>query len=255
MKEKIREFVKSLEIDDVGFTSVIDYNSPKSPKLEVFFPEAKSIIVLAYKDLSSCETTNMQLAMNGRYDKNAAMHINCYKISHFLENQFHAKAISIPTTFTIDLNGNSQRGVSDFSLRHAAIASGLGSLGRHNLVIHPKFGTRVNFNAIITNLELESDERISEDYCAHCNICVNNCPARALDEEGKTDVLKCMKVSKPFGINSFLQYVDKFTNANQEDKIQMLSSFNFLPFYQAISGERDYNCFNCLKLCPVGQKL
>jgi len=133
------------------------------------------------------------------------------------------------------------------------VAAGLGSFGRHNLVIHPVLGTRVTFTAVVTNLEMESDTRVTEDHCLHCNICVDNCPAGALNEEGRTDLRKCMEVSQPFGANSFLGYLRKFVNSSAEEQEGMLKSFTFLPFYQALSGAREYNCFNCQKLCPAGR--
>jgi epoxyqueuosine reductase QueG len=45
-------------------------------------------------------------------------------------------------------------GVGEVSLRHAAISAGLGAFGQHNLVAHPKFGTRVIFAAVLTKLEI-----------------------------------------------------------------------------------------------------
>ncbi len=47
MKGKIKEFVLSLGIDDVGIAGVKDYNSPRSPDLQAIFPGAKSLVVLA----------------------------------------------------------------------------------------------------------------------------------------------------------------------------------------------------------------
>lgn len=254
MKEKIREFIKGLDVDDVGFAAAAAYQSPRSPRLESLFPGARSIIVTAYRELSTCESPFPQLAVNGRLDKNAVMRQNNYKIARFLENSCGAKLVTIPSSYTSDLQHNTEKGVSDFSLRHAAVAAGLGRFGRNNLVIHPRFGARVTFNAVITNLELESDPPVTEDPCIHCNICVDNCPARALDTAGRTDIRKCLQVAQPFGTNPFLMYLDQFVHAAPEEKAGMLNSYSFLPFYQAVSdGTREYNCFNCLKLCPVGQ--
>ena len=66
MKDSIREFALSLGVDDVGFASVADYNSPRSPKIESISPDIKSIIVLAYKELSSCDSLDKDTAMAGR---------------------------------------------------------------------------------------------------------------------------------------------------------------------------------------------
>jgi len=52
MKEKIKEFVLSLGVDDVGIASIKNYKSPRSPDLQSIFPGAKSLVVLAYKELS-----------------------------------------------------------------------------------------------------------------------------------------------------------------------------------------------------------
>lgn len=245
MKEKIRSYIKSLGADDVGFAAVSDYISPNTPKIESFFPKAKSIIVMAYRELSTCESMDPQLAMNGRLDKKEVMRADSYKICHYLEDEFNAKILSIPESFP-------RGGTSAVSLRHAAVAAGLGTFGRHNLVIHPKFGTRVTFTAIVSNLEIDSDDKIEDTFCNNCNICVKSCPAKALDEEGKTDIRKCMKVSQPFSFISYLSFLDKYIEAGTEERQAM--TMEFFPYYQANAFVTQYYCFNCLKLCPACRK-
>lgn len=243
MKEEIRAYIKGLGVDDVGFAKVSDYISPNTPKVETFFHEAKSIIVMAYRELSTCESTEPMLAMNGRMDKDELMRCDSYRIGRFLENKYNAKIRSMPKALPM-------MGIpAMFSLRHAAVAAGLGTFGRHNLVIHPQFGTWVTFSAFITNLELESDEKVKENPCTNCNICVKNCPAKALDEEGKTDIAKCMSVSNPFSFMSQLSFMDKFIEADKDERKKMMTKY--WPFYQANSIGLDYYCFNCFKSCPA----
>lgn len=243
MKEKIRDYIKSLGVDDVGFADVADYISPNSPEIRSFFPEAQSIIVMAYRELSTCESSEVILAMNGRMNKDEVMHADSYRIGHFLDDEFNARILCIPQA--LPLMGTRAL----FSLRHAAVAAGLGTFGRHNLVIHPRFGTRVTFTAILTDLKLDSDKRITEDFCSNCDICVKNCPAKALDEKGKTDVSKCMMVSQPFSFMSELQFYDEYAAADSEKKRKL--AMKYWPYYQANSIGLQYCCFNCLKLCPA----
>jgi len=87
----------------------------------------------------------------------------------------------------MELSPQNPRSVADVSLRHAAVAAGLGVFGRHNRVIHPRLGPRVLFMAVLTDLELPSDPPITEELCTNCNICVESCPASALDVEGQTE--------------------------------------------------------------------
>jgi epoxyqueuosine reductase len=145
-KEIIKDFVLGLGVDDVGIAAVSSYNSPMSTKMESIFPEAKSMIVLAYKELSNCDSPNKQVAINGRLDLIEFSHSCNYRLARFLEKEFDARAMTVPYSFPIDM---SKGGIAEVSLRHAAVAAGLGSFGRHNLVIHPNFGVRVFFTAVL----------------------------------------------------------------------------------------------------------
>jgi len=127
-----------------------------------------------------------------------------------LETELGAKTISIPYSLTTDFKNKKQIGFSDLSLRHAAYAAGLGTFGRHNIIIHPQFGSRVNFTAIVTDLDMESDVKVVKDLCIHCDICFKNCPGKALEKEGYTDLLKCYKQSQHYGFMKFLDFMSKY---------------------------------------------
>ncbi len=251
MKEKIRDFILGLGVDDVGFAAVSDYNSPRSPKIETIMPKAKSIVVLAYKELSSCESTNMQIAMNGRLDVMSFSRSCSYRLARFLEREYKAKALTVPFSYPMEMSHQTNGAIGDISLRHAAVAAGLGSFGRHNLVIHPKLGARVVFTAVVCDLDLTSDPAVSEDLCNHCNICVENCPAAALTEEGKTEVMKCLKISQPYGIAANIRFWNKFVDSTPEDQKKMFRDDHFWRMYQTGFIGFQYFCFNCLASCPI----
>jgi len=251
MKEKIKSYALSLGIDDVGFLSASDYVSPRSPKLETIHPEIKSIVVLAYKEPSSCESNNMQIAMNGRLDVLEFSRSCNYKMVRFIENMFNAKAMSVPASYPLEMSYETMGSIGDVSLRHCAVLSGLGTFGRHNLVIHPKFGTRVVFTAILTNIELPSDKRLEVDLCTKCNLCVDNCPTGALNEEGKTDVMKCIRHSQPYGIGGSIKFWTKFVDSSKDDQKKMIKDVEFWKIYQAGIVGFQYFCWNCMKSCPA----
>ena len=142
MKKRIKEFALSLEVDDVGVAAAADYQSPRSPKLDTIFPGVKSIVVMAYKEPSSCESSNMQVAMSGRMDVMEFSRSCNYRMGRFLERECGATAMAAPASYPLEMSMETMGAIGDVSLRHAAIAAGLGVFGRHNLVIHPKLGTR-----------------------------------------------------------------------------------------------------------------
>ncbi len=253
MKDKIKEFAMGLGIDDVGTVSANDYKSPKSPDLQSLFPGAKSLVVLAFKALSNCESNNMQIAMGGRLDEIEFGRSSNYRVARFIERELKGKAMTVPPSYPLQMSYETKGTIGDVSLRHAAVAAGLGNFGRHNLVIHPKMGSRVLFTAILTDLDLPSDPPVTERLCTDCNLCVENCPAGALNEEGKTDDMKCLKNSQPYGIGSAIRFWTKFAESPVEDQKKMVKDVHFWRLYQAGFIGFQYFCFNCIKSCPVGQ--
>lgn len=252
MQNKIREFILNLGVDDVGFASTVDYISLKSYEITKFLPDAKSIIVLAYRVLSSCESSSWSVALNGYLDLGAFARSSSYRVARYLENNYCAKVATMPLSYPFEIHSD-RRAIADFSQRHAAVAAGLGTFGRHNLVIHPRFGTRVNFVSIITNLDLMPSPKSDADLCVHCNLCVKNCPGRALDDEGKTDLMKCMKNSLPYGLGADIAFWTQFISSSQEDQKEMFRSEQYPRLRQAAYLGNQYMCFNCLKSCPVGK--
>ncbi len=254
MKSKIRDFVLRMDVDDVGFASVSDYNSPRSPQVDSLMPGARSIIVLAYRELTTCESPNMRIAMNGRLDVMEFSRSCSYKLARFIEKEFNARAMTVGVSYPIAMDKKTGGSVAELSLRHAAVAAGLGVIGRHNLVLHPDLGTRVIFTAVICDLELDSDPAVTEELCIDCDICIEACPVGALDGEGFTNVNKCLSCSQPWGIGGSIGFWSKFADAAPEQQKQMFIDPHYWRLYQAQGMGFQYNCFKCMSSCPVGVK-
>jgi epoxyqueuosine reductase len=249
MKQKIKDFALDLGVDDVGICSVSGYNSPNSPAIETLFPAARSIVVLAFGELSGCESPNPYIAMNGRLDLSAFSRECSYRVARFIERKLHRKA-STASNFPFDRRRGA---VGELSLRHAAVAAGLGTFGRHNLVIHPLMGSRVLFSAILTDLELEADPSLCQQLCTDCGICVAECPGQALTEEGRTDLMKCLKVSQPFGVRAHIGFWLKFAESSGDERKKMLTGPEYQQILQAESFGTQYYCFHCIASCPIGR--
>src|SRR5215207_4432185 len=76
------------------------------------------------------------------------------------------------------------------SHKPVAVASGLGMMGIHRNVIHPKFGNFILLATIVTDAELErEDESKPIDYnpCLECKLCVAACPVGAIGSDGHFD--------------------------------------------------------------------
>jgi reductive dehalogenase len=69
----------------------------------------------------------------------------------------------------------------------AALAGGVGELGRNGLIISEKFGARIHLSdAILTDLPLEPKKPIDlgvEDFCKICRKCAETCPTNSISFE------------------------------------------------------------------------
>jgi epoxyqueuosine reductase QueG len=80
-----------------------------------------------------------------------------------------------------------------FSYRHAAELAGLGTIGRHSLLITPEYGPRVRLACLLTEAPVESSSLKNEDYCDSCDACIRECPANALQVPGENEAYSINK--------------------------------------------------------------
>lgn len=253
MKESIRELAMGWGVDDVGFASVCDYHSPNTPSIDSLFPGARTMIVMAFQELAACESPSPQMAMNARLDLMEFSRSTCYRLGRFVEGKLGSTAMTVPLSYPMDFSTPEKIGRGEVSLRHAAVAAGLGTFGRHNLVVHPRFGTRVIFAAVLTKLDLAPDPPVGENACTDCGLCVHSCPAGALDKEGKTDVMKCLRNSQPYGMGASIAFWSRFGDATSDEQKAMLRSPEYLSLYQSAFIGYQYFCFRCFAACPIGR--
>ncbi|HEY7536007.1 MAG TPA: 4Fe-4S binding protein, partial [Thermodesulfobacteriota bacterium] len=66
-----------------------------------------------------------------------------------------------------------------------AVAAGLGQMGIHRNVIHPKFGNFILLGTILTEAEVSKyDKPIHYNPCLECKLCVAACPTGAIAPDG-----------------------------------------------------------------------
>jgi ferredoxin len=86
--------------------------------------------------------------------------------------------------------------------------AGFGELGRHGSLINEKYGASFRPGFVTTDLPMAEDRPRQfgvQDFCANCDVCMNNCPGDAIPEEPVTtrdikrwliDLEKCYPYSR-----------------------------------------------------------
>lgn len=76
--------------------------------------------------------------------------------------------------------------------RDWARRSGLGWVGKHTLLLHPRHGSWFFLAELIIDLDLEPDPPM-RDHCGTCRRCIDACPTRAISPQGYLlDASRCI---------------------------------------------------------------
>jgi epoxyqueuosine reductase QueG len=100
-----------------------------------------------------------------------------YLLSREIEKRGH---IALPFAASQLIDWKNQKG--HISHKHIGVASGLGWIGRNNLLVHPIFGSHVRYNTVLTDMPLIADTVLNTN-CGKCTNCIDKCPAGAISNE------------------------------------------------------------------------
>jgi len=78
------------------------------------------------------------------------------------------------------------------SHKPVAVAAGLGRMGIHRNVIHPKFGNFILLGTVLIDAEVSEYSRpVDYNPCLECKLCVAACPTGAIGSDGNFDFSAC----------------------------------------------------------------
>ena len=253
--EEVKALVRDMGADLVGIASAdcVETTPTRRSPLNVL-PEARSAVVFAKRMLTgSIESpsdevvTCQNLALYQKLD-----HIT-YALGCFLEERGH-RAATIPAYIPVEMTSETKGFVGVVSLRHVAQASGLGVLGRSNLLLTPDFGPRVRLGGVVTTAPMDPDEPIEEDFCEQCEACISACPVDALSEPGKTRMGRCVRQVLPTGLTGLIAYLVEILDNSKEGIGESFKMPNFWRLYQSLQLGLQYGCHACINACPTGSR-
>lgn len=98
-------------------------------------------------------------------------------VSSFIEKKGFL-TLPIPASQIVDWQN--QKG--HLSHKQIGYLSGLGWIGRNNLLVNEKFGSRFRLVSVLTNMPLAADKPVKQN-CRKCRSCIEACPAQAIKQE------------------------------------------------------------------------
>ena len=141
------------------------------------------------------------------------------------------------------------------SHKPVAVAAGLGHMGIHRNVIHPKFGNFILLGTVLMNIEVSEYSRpIDYKPCLECKLCVAACPTGAIASDGRFDFSACYTHNYREFMGGFNDWVEKIADSeNALDYRERVSGAESVSMWQSLSFGANYKAAYCMAVCPAGE--
>ncbi len=238
-KEEIIEFCIKIGLDTIGFSECRIFHelnpyfeTRKKLHLEnefeeqsidkrinpfLYMPQGKTIITIAFPYIY-----NLDFSEDAQFSKYVIG-----KDYHVVIGDYMDKICG----FIQSLGGEAMAFVDSNALpeRYIAASSGVGFVGKNNMLITEKYGSYVFLGEIITDLIILKDEPLKE-RCGDCKLCLDACPTKSI-------------LKGPSGINNnaniCLSYITQKKNIADS-------------WFEKLNG-RLFGCDTCQRACPYNR--
>ena len=144
------------------------------------------------------------------------------------------------------------------SHKPVAVAAGLGQMGIHRNVIHPKFGNFVLLGTILVEQVIEdSDDQpqpIDYNPCLECKLCVAACPVGAISPQGDFNFNACYTHNYREFMGGFTDWVEQLAESKSRNEYRRKATdAETASIWQSLSFGANYKAAYCMAVCPAGE--
>src|SRR5262245_45857602 len=135
------------------------------------------------------------------------------------------------------------------------MASGLGHMGIHRNLIHPKFGNFVLLGTVLMECESSQyDQPIEYNPCLECKLCVAACPVGAIGPEGSFNFSSCLTHNYREFLGGFSDWVEQVADAKGAlDYRGRFADLETSSMWQSLRHGANYKSAYCMAVCPAGE--
>jgi NAD-dependent dihydropyrimidine dehydrogenase PreA subunit len=141
------------------------------------------------------------------------------------------------------------------SHKPVAVAAGLGRMGIHRNVIHPKFGNFILLGTLVLDAEIsEYAQALDYNPCLECKLCVAACPTGAIAPDGHFDFSACYSHNYREFMGGFGDWVETIAASDSAKTYrQSVSQSETVSMWQSLSFGANYKAAYCMSVCPAGE--
>jgi len=143
------------------------------------------------------------------------------------------------------------------SHKPVAVAAGLGHMGIHRNVIHPKFGNFITLGTVLLEAEVSAySQPIDYNPCVECKLCVAACPTGAIGADGNFNFSACYTHNYREFMGGFNDWVEQIAaSGSAHEYRKKVSSSETVSMWQSLSFGANYKAAYCMSVCPAGEEV
>jgi len=251
----LRQLCLEYGADDVGFVEIHRPEvADQRDDILTYFPHTKTLVSFV------CRMSREPIRSPARSVANLEFHhtgdhVNdvAHMIVAMLELQ-GVRAINPAMGFPMEMDRFPGK-VWAVSHKPVAVAAGLGHMGIHRNVIHPKFGNFILLGTILMDAEVtQYDRPIDYNPCLECKLCVSVCPVGAIGADDYFNFSSCYTHNYREFMGGFTDWVENIADSkNAQDYRRKVTDPESVSMWQSLSYGANYKAAYCMAVCPAGE--
>ena len=252
----LRQLCLDAGADDVGFVGV---NHPalagERPHIERAFPHARSLISFVLRmNRDNVRSPARSVANSEFHHTGDDVNDVARSITAALEGA-GIRALNPPMGFPMEADRWMTERMWVVSHKPVAVAAGLGHMGIHRNVIHPRFGNFILLGTILVGAEINAYAReLDYNPCLECKLCVAACPVGAIGADGAFNFSSCYTHNYREFMGGFADWVENIADSRDgKDYRRRVKESESVSVWQSLSFGANYKAAYCMAVCPAGE--
>lgn len=251
----LRQLCLDAGADDVGFVA-IDRPEIADQREDILavFPATKTLISLVVRmnrepvRSPTRSVANLEFHSTGEKTDEIARHVVTVLQDRGI------RALNPPMAFPMEM---SRYPGKTWLVSHKPIAeaAGLGVMGIHRNVIHPKFGNFILLGTILLATEVTTQSQpLAYNPCFACKLCVSACPVGAISPDGAFNFTACYTHNYREFMGGFSDFVETIVASKEitayRTKVGLEETASW---WQSLTAGANYKAAYCMAVCPAGE--
>ena len=252
----LRQLCLDAGADDVGFVEV---DRPalvgEHPHIQRAFPRTRSLISFVLRmNRENVRNPARSVANSEFHHTGDEVNDVARRITAALERA-GIPAMNPPMGFPMEADRWGFERMWVVAHKPIAVAAGLGHMGIHRNVIHPRFGNFILLGTILVGAEIRAySQELDYNPCLECKLCVAACPVGAIGADGAFNFSACYTHNYREFMGGFTDWVETIADSKHGlDYRRRVKDSETVSTWQSLSFGANYKAAYCMAVCPAGE--